>query len=120
MPAIQDKKQQVKFSLENNLPRKFNSLPRRKSHHEGESAFERNAPVRRSAGPGAGSGADRCVEYFVPRSYSEYNLHDTTGELYNLSSFAVNKPERSLAKTRDKVVTFEEDRAAPLTDDIFM
>lgn len=41
----------------------FNSLPRRSS------AFQRNTPVRRSAGP-----LESHIEYFVPRSVSEFNL----------------------------------------------
>lgn len=41
----------------------FNSLPRRSA------AFQRNAPARRSAGP-----LENHIEYFVPRSVSEFNL----------------------------------------------
>lgn len=41
----------------------FNSLPRRST------AFQRNAPARRSAGP-----LESHIEYFVPRSISEFNL----------------------------------------------
>lgn len=41
----------------------FNSLPRRSS------AFQRNTPARRSAGP-----LESHIEYFVPRSISEFNL----------------------------------------------
>lgn len=42
----------------------FNSLPRRSNL-----AFQRNAPARRSAGP-----LESHIEYFVPRSVSEFNL----------------------------------------------
>lgn len=42
----------------------FNSLPRRSNL-----AFQRNTPARRSAGPLEGH-----IEYFVPRSVSEFNL----------------------------------------------
>lgn len=42
----------------------FNSLPRRSTL-----AFQRNTPARRSAGP-----LESHIEYFVPRSVSEFNL----------------------------------------------
>ncbi|XP_055298478.1 uncharacterized protein LOC129566491 [Sitodiplosis mosellana] len=42
----------------------FNSLPRRSNL-----TFQRNTPARRSAGP-----LESHIEYFVPRSVSEFNL----------------------------------------------
>lgn len=96
-------------------PTKFNSLPRRKSaHFDDGSSFRRNTPVRRSAGH-----ADRCVEYFVPRSLSEFNLSGV-GDLYDLT-LGDKKGQDKCAKSRDKMVTFEDDRPAePLADDVFM
>ena len=107
-----DKRQQVTFKIDSLNPTKFNSLPRRKSAHCGEAGFARNTPARRSAGH-----AERCVEYFVPRSLSAFNLSGA-GELYELAA---------LAPRRDKMVTFEDDRTTPApppaphaADDVFM
>lgn len=96
-----DKRQQVTFKIDSLNPTKFNSLPRRKSAHCGEESFARNTPARRSAGH-----AERCVEYFVPRSLSAFNLSGA-GDLYELAALA---PRRA---PRDKMVTFEDDRGAP-------
>lgn len=105
------------FKIDSLNPTKFNSLPRRKSSHCEESSFQRNTPVRRSAGH-----AEKCVEYFVPRSLSEFNLSGV-GELYDLS-FGDKKIEGKGqgAKGRDKMVTFEDDRSPgkALADDVFM
>lgn len=105
-------------------PTKFNSLPRRKSAVFGEESFERGAPARRSAGHAA---ADRCLEYFVPRSLSEFNLSATGAGLVDLSVLVerAKPPERTSVRNRDKMVTFEDDRvlasvAEPLHDDVFM
>lgn len=81
--------------------------------------FRRNTPARRSAGH-----SDKCIEYFVPRSLSEFNLSGVVGELYDLSSFT-DKPKNDnkvSQKTRDKMVTFEDDRppGPVLNDDVFM
>lgn len=110
---------QVSFALDRR-PSKFNSLPRRRSA-TCEDAFTRHAPARRSAG--AGAGAAGCVEYFVPRSLSEFNL--SGGELYSLSLSSAGRGARG----RDKMVTFEDDRGGgpggggpggSLADDVFM
>lgn len=118
-------------------------MPRRKSSNYGEESFQRNTPARRSAGY-----ADKCVEYFVPRSLSEFNLSGAAGELYELAAFSDRSraPDRPPAlaptagpggvgggagpgaaaagaagKARDKMVTFEDDRPGKLlADDVFM
>lgn len=56
----------------------FNSLPRRSI------TFERNTPVRRSAGP-----LESHLEYFVPRSVSEFNLTGV-GDI----AFSVSQPSQ--------------------------
>ncbi|KAH9632957.1 hypothetical protein HF086_003074 [Spodoptera exigua] len=103
----------------------FNSLPRRKSSQYGEESFQRNSAARRSAGH-----AERCVEYFVPRSLSEFNLSGAAGgaaELCELAALGARGGGGGApggAKPRDKMVTFEDDRAAPQgelpADDVFM
>ncbi|RVE41529.1 hypothetical protein evm_013821 [Chilo suppressalis] len=110
----QDKRQQVTFKIDSLNPTKFNSLPRRKSSNCDE-GFQRNTPIRRSAGH-----AEKCVEYFVPRSLSEFNLSGV-GELYELSPLE-KKGGAITGKGRDKMVTFEDDRpqGKPLADDVFM
>lgn len=73
--------------------------------------------MRRSAGH-----AEKCIEYFVPRSLSEFNLSGV-GELYDLSSFGEKKGQEKGqgGKGRDKMVTFEDDRQGKaLADDVFM
>lgn len=74
--------------------------------------------MRRSAGH-----AEKCVEYFVPRSLSEFNLSGTGGDLYDLAPFSGKSHEaKSSVKNRDKMVTFEDDRppSKALADDVFM
>lgn len=122
-----EKRQQVTFKIDSLNPTKFNSLPRRKSSHYAEDSFARNTPARRSAGH-----AERCVEYFVPRSLSAFNLSGA-GELCGASGGAGGGAGGCAGgKARDKMVTFEDDRAAPaplhapplapklLADDVFM
>lgn len=74
--------------------------------------------MRRSAGH-----AEKCIEYFVPRSLSEFNLSGMAGDLYDLS-FDRGKSQEGKAsggKPRDKMVTFEDDRPSKtLADDVFM
>lgn len=105
------------FKIDSSNPTKFNSLPRRKSTNYGEESFQRHTPVRRSAGH-----AEKCVEYFVPRSLSEFNLSEV-GDLYDLS-FEKKGQEKLIVKGvgRDKMVTFEDDRppGKALADDVFM
>lgn len=119
-----EKRQQVTFKIDSLNPTKFNSLPRRKSSHSGEESFARNTPARRSAGH-----ADRCVEYFVPRSLSEFNLSGA-GDLHELAALGSRArlappaaAAASAGKARDKMVTFEDDCSAPAgtgADDVFM
>jgi hypothetical protein len=117
------------------LPGKCNSLPRKKASDYKNSNFQRNTPMRRS------SGNETLVEYFVPRSISEFNL---TGILNDSSTLTLNQPtgvlrssnrqskatnaiEASQTRTRDKMVTFEDDqiaqannRKAANMEDVFM
>ncbi|CAG4933872.1 unnamed protein product [Colias eurytheme] len=112
-----EKRPQVSFKIDSTNPTKFNSLPRRKSAAYGEESFQRNTPARRSAGH-----ADRCVEYFVPRSLSEFNLSGAGNDFCAISSFG----EKTRRDKRDKMVTFEDDRSIAevpghtLPDDVFM
>lgn len=76
--------------------------------------------MRRSAGH-----ADRCVEYFVPRSLSEFNLSGAAGEFTDLG-LGERRREGAASgggggKSRDKMVTFEDDRGKALpVGDVFM
>lgn len=114
----QEKRAQVTFKIDSSNPTKFNSLPRRKSSAYGEESFHRNTPARRSAGH-----AERCVEYFVPRSLSEFNLSGAGVSASELSVGVSTFSERARAR-RDKVVTFEDESAVAenraLADDVFM
>lgn len=106
------------------LPGKCNSLPRKRtSDYYKNSNFQRNTPMRRS------SGNETLVEYFVPRSVSEFNL---TGLIEENGSFAPPQPISGVlrasgrlagsgikpstsggegqCKGRDKMVTFEDDQ----------
>lgn len=104
----------------------FNSLPRRST------AFQRNTPARRSAGP-----MESHLEYFVPRSVSEFNLSGV-GDIAipmhhqqqhqqqmfnrrsppNISSSTIMIPIQPQhpphpPKPREKMVTFEDDAKCP-------
>ncbi|RZF41193.1 hypothetical protein LSTR_LSTR011574 [Laodelphax striatellus] len=87
---------------------KHYSLPRRKptSSLHGDTPFTRATPIRNST-TGARSSCQQqtpAVEYFVPRSVSEFNL-----------SILVDPPlppsalRSSNIRSRDKMVTFEDD-----------
>ncbi|GBP18757.1 TWiK family of potassium channels protein 18 [Eumeta japonica] len=81
------------------------ALPRRRPGG-GEEHFARQSNTRRSAPP-----ADRCREYFVPRSLSEFDL----------ASAGAGTAAGAGRGARDKTVTFEEGgggRALP--DDVFI
>lgn len=108
----------MQFKVDSLHPTRFSSLPRRKSSAYGEESFQRHAPARRSAGHAGPPGhAERCVEYFVPRSLSEFNL-SAVGDLYDLSS---DRRATVRGAARDKMVTFEDDRPAPPPqEDVFM
>ena len=104
----------------------FNSLPRRSSqnnliyghsHHTG--TFQRNTPVRRSAGV-----ADNHLEYYVPRSMSEFNLSGVgdlalppskRGSLQQpqMQPITTKHPafvsQTLMPKAREKMVTFEDE-----------
>lgn len=102
----------------------FNSLPRRST------AFQRNTPARRSAGP-----LESHMEYFVPRSVSEFNLsgvgdiaipmqqlppqtqrHRSPPNIsHTHSSGTIMIPIQTPLppKPREKMVTFEDDAKCP-------
>lgn len=106
------------------MRRGYSSLPRRRAA-TCEEPFPRLGPARRSAGAGAASG---CVEYFVPRSLSEFNL-SAGGELFSLALEDRREPRSGRSMRggggRDKVVTFEDEgvegaAGGALADDVFM
>lgn len=104
------------FKIDSTNPTKFNSLPRRKSSAYGEESFQRNTPARRSAGH-----AERCVEYFVPRSLSEFNLSGAGVSASELMSVGVSTFSERARARRDKMVTFEDENAVgAIADDVFM
>lgn len=110
----------MSFKIDSSNPTKFNSLPRRKSSAYGEESFQRNTPARRSAGH-----AERCVEYFVPRSLSEFNLSYTGVGASELVAVGVNALGDRARARRDKMVTFEDEGGVTadsraLADDVFM
>ncbi|CAG9559458.1 unnamed protein product [Danaus chrysippus] len=122
MPSINchEKRAHVSFKVDSSNPTKFNSLPRRKSSSYGEESFQRNIPARRSAGQ-----AERCVEYFVPRSLSEFNLSGAGMKSSELVAVGVTPLGDRTRTRRDKMVTFEDEGVAlpenrPLADDVFM
>lgn len=120
----------------------FNSLPRRSSgmssqHHN---PFQRNTMIRRSTGV-----LDNHMEYFVPRSVSEFNLSGV-GDLaimppslkrvpmpnhpYSIQPLAQTSLHQ-MPKQREKMVTFEDEskcphgipttpRKGPIVNDVFM
>lgn len=77
-----------------------NSLPRKCNN------FQRNTPARRSAV----TGSENLVEYFVPRSVSEFDLSVAVGDT------PVRMPP--MRKTREKTVTFEDE--LKMQHDVFM
>lgn len=91
-----------------------NSLPRKACGN-----FQRNAPTRRSAAPNM-AGVEPLVEYFVPRSVSEFDLSVAPGDLAltpNMLPLTVRVPRKHLpninsisSKQREKMVTFEDER----------
>lgn len=86
-----------------------NSLPRK-------SNFHRNTPARRSVG------AEPLVEYFVPRSVSEFDLSITNDIPLLNPRMAQQQKNKLPAKSREKMVTFEDEMAGrknPL-EDVFM
>lgn len=83
--------------------------------------FNRATPARNSTGPGPRP-QEPLIEYFVPRSVSEFNLSVLVDPIPPLPPSALRS---SLSKSRDKMVTFEDDQvSAPkkelALDDIFM
>lgn len=110
----------MSFKIDSSNPTKFNSLPRRKSTAYGEENFQRNTPARRSAGH-----AERCVEYFVPRSLSEFNLSGAGVGVSELVAVGINALGDRARARRDKMVTFEDENAGvsaerAFADDVFM
>lgn len=104
---------------------KHYSLPRRREGYSAGGHFTRSTAIRNSTGgPGTRSSSEPLVEYFVPRSVSEFNL-----------SVLVDPPvpppppsalRSSNTRSRDKMVTFEDDRSGHLNrkavalEDVFM
>lgn len=73
------------------------------------------------------SGAEPLIEYFVPRSISEFDLSITTDEASAAGNFlplTVRVPRRVISKQKEKMVTFEDEleiRADnPNFNDVFM
>lgn len=106
---------------------KHYSLPRRREGYSAGGNFNRSSAIRNSmGGPGTRTNPEPLVEYFVPRSVSEFNL-----------SVLVDPPvpppppsalRSANARSRDKMVTFEDDRLsgshqnrkAVALEDVFM
>ncbi|CAG9861994.1 unnamed protein product [Phyllotreta striolata] len=74
-------------------------------------------------------GAEPLVEYFVPRSVSEFDLSVASGDTPIGGTFlplTVRIPRKMLPKQKEKVVTFEDEMAARLAknnsdlQDVFM
>lgn len=110
------------------------------SHHH-NNPFQRNTMIRRSTGV-----LDNHIEYFVPRSVSEFNLSGVGdlaimppslkrvpnhGSGYPLPPLAQTAMAHQLPKQREKMVTFEDEskcphgvpttpRKGPIVNDVFM
>lgn len=74
-------------------------------------------------------GAEPLVEYFVPRSVSEFDLSVASGDTPIGSNFlplTVRIPRKMFPKQKEKVVTFEDEMASRLAknnpdlQDVFM
>ncbi|KAL1130365.1 hypothetical protein AAG570_013303 [Ranatra chinensis] len=98
---------------------KHYSLPRKREplkYH-----FDRAAPTRNSTGPHR---RDPPLEYFVPRSVSEFNLSVLVDPIPPLPPSALRG---SASRSRDKMVTFEDEPGpprpldkSPALEDVFM
>lgn len=94
-------------------PPLHNSLPRKVGAN-----FRRNAPGRRSALSAAGE--PPLVEYFIPRSVSEFDLSvAASGDapVEGLLPLTVRAPRRA---GREKTVTFEDELRKQGLRDVFM
>ncbi|KAE8744475.1 hypothetical protein FOCC_FOCC008950 [Frankliniella occidentalis] len=131
-------------------PRMSHSLPRRKASVPMADEFGRNGPGRRSAGPGGTNrlSPEPLMEYFVPRSVSEFNLAGVVAEedegmlvpeppgppkipmppgppglhqghphqltaILRPPSGAARKLGMASSRSREKMVTFEDDSPGP-------
>lgn len=115
------------------LANSYSSLPRRSSN-----SFQRNTPARRSTGV-----MENHMEYFVPRSISEFNLsgvgdlalpppkRSPVSHLQPTNTLLPPPPASLLVKPREKMVTFEDEskcphgvpttpRKGPIMGDVFM
>lgn len=98
---------------------KHYSLPRRKEPFKYANNFDRSAPARNSTG--GSRTQDPLVEYFVPRSMSEFNLSVLVDPIPPLPPSAMRS-----SRNRDKMVTFEDDQNAQCAkksvalEDVFM
>jgi len=82
--------------------------------------FNRATPARSSAG--GPRTQEPLIEYFVPRSVSEFNLSVLVDPIPPLPPSALRT---SNTRSRDKMVTFEDDQMSPprkptTLEDVFM
>lgn len=88
-PVVQKRGLLTQTSSTNNvtIPLQHNSLPRKKSDYyrqQQQQQFQRNTPMRRSGtAASTNATAEQLIEYFVPRSVSEFNLTGITDKTFN-------------------------------------
>ncbi|KAK9880616.1 hypothetical protein WA026_011853 [Henosepilachna vigintioctopunctata] len=77
--------------------------------------------------PSFSIGAEPLVEYFVPRSISEFDLSiaaDDSRVTANFLPLTVRVPRKALSKQKEKMVTFEDELSIradnPNFNDVFM
>ena len=66
------------------------------------------------------AGAEPLIEYFVPRSVSEFDLSIATGDTPITGNFlplTVRVPRKMQNKQKEKMVTFEDEMAVRLNKD---
>lgn len=86
------------------------SLPRSKNVYINSGNFQRAVPMRSSIGCQRIASNEPLVEYFIPRSISEFNLSIINNEsLPPLPPSALKTPSKDQARSREKMVTFEDD-----------
>lgn len=74
------------------------------------------------------AGAEPLIEYFVPRSVSEFDLSITAGDTPITGNFlplTIRAPRKMTSKQREKMVTFEDELASKISkvtelQDVFM
>lgn len=94
---------------------KHYSLPRKREGLRGYSVggnFTRAIPTRNSTG-GPKLSSEPLVEYFVPRSVSEFNLSVLVSDpIPALPPSALRSSKDLTTRSKDKMVTFEDDQVA--------